>query len=684
MKLTLLLCVGILCTVAQTVSAAYYEGRTRLTFQDAARGASIAVTIIYPAEAPGGTDAPLQGSTTGSTENFGVAVIAHGYQLPVGAYASLATEVCKNSAGFIAILPETGSGLFPDHAEYADDIVACLAWIRQENTRAGSRWQGAIRDDYVLIGHSMGGGSSFLAAKTILDNTDWNLASVIALAPAETNPSATAAAASVTCPTLILAGSEDCVTPLTTIQPMYNAVAATCKALGVIPGGSHCQFADQNTLCSIGEFTCPGTIDRAQQFATTFAYVNHILNRDNRAMSAIGTTQMQTTMRILASSDIRMSTTVGCVGDTIVLTYNGPVASVMWLPDSVRGTTYRYVIKERENVIALVNTTCFDGDVVDTIIAWARPPELQMIGPSAICPGDTVTLRAAASADATVEWSTGATTAEITVSTPGVYRAIARSTKGCGEVVDSIVVTQVPVPSARVNVAGDTVLCNGEGGLRLSVQVDGPGYNTVAWSTGDTNEVIAIAQPGTYSITAEILPDAENGCVLTVGPVRFTLRNYEPPTTSLSLRADTLWASPLADSYQWFVGNVPITGWNRPWYVPTKAAAYRVVTRSRQFGNCASESEPFQFAPTDVEERVAPSFTASWQGNRVCVRGVWPGETIALFAYDGTLVKRWVVTGSEHCEEVLVSGRSVYFVVQTTPTTPGKPFPGVVVLSPIK
>jgi hypothetical protein len=214
--------------------------------------------------------------------------------------------------------------------------------------------------------------------------------------------------------------------------------------------------------------------------------------------------------------------------------------------------------------------------------------------------------------------------------------------------------------------------------------VGGPGYNTVAWSTGDTNEVLAITQPGTYTITADILPDSEDGCVLTVGPVNFTMRDYEPPTTSLTLRADTLWASPLADSYQWFVGTVPITGWNRSWYVPTKAAAYRVVTRSRQFGNCASESEPFQFAPTDVEEGVATPFTASWQGNRVCVRGVWPRETISLFAYDGTLVKRWVVTGSEHCEDVLVGGRSVYFVVRTTPTTPGQPFPGVVVLSPIK
>lgn len=687
MKQSLLFCMGVLVAATQFSSAAYYEGRSRLTFQDPVRGVSIAVTIVYPADAPGGTDAPLAGTASGTVSPFGVAVIAHGYQLPVAAYASLATAVCQSSANYIAILPETGSGLFPSHAEFAADIVSCLAWIQQENARPGSRWHDAIRDEYVLIGHSMGGGSSFLAAKTILDQTDWNLVSVIALAPAETNPSATAAAALVTCPTLILAGSEDCVTPLTSIQPIYNAVPATCKTLGVIPGGSHCQFADQNTLCSIGEFNCPGTINRSQQLATTFAYVDHMFTKDARAMSAIGGTQIQTTMKMLLSSDIRMSTTVGCVGDTVVLTYTGPVGSLLWLPDRVRSATYRYVIRERENVITLVNETCFERDEVDTIIAWARPPELQMIGPSTICPGDTVMLRAAASSDATIEWSTGATTPEIMVHMPGTYRAIARSTRGCGEVIDSIEVRGIPVPTVRVVIQGDTVLCNRVGGLQLSVSVDGPGYRSTIWSTGDTSDVLVISEPGSYTIAANVLPEKEDGCTLSVDPVRFTMRNYEPPTTTLTLRGDTLWASPLADSYQWFAGSVPITGWNRQWYIPTKSAAYRVVTRSRSSGNCASKSEPFQYEPTTVPEGEPRLVTASWHGDRICVHGAAVDEEVALYTYEGALVKEWALRSPEHCEyvgaDVSKSGGVFFLVRGSMPgkgfpdTTPGKPFPGI-------
>ncbi|MBU3742428.1 MAG: hypothetical protein FGM24_09120, partial [Candidatus Kapabacteria bacterium] len=269
-----LLVTCILLLHATWLSAApYHEGKVRLTFRDSVRGRDIPVTIIYPADSTG-TNTPLVVTSTNSTPTFGVLVMGHGYQMPVTAYASFASNICMQTSNYIVVLPETGSGLFPSHAEFAADMISCLTYMQRENARTGSMWKGHVANDNVIAGHSMGGGSAFLAAKTVLQRNDLTLTAVIALAPAETNPSSKAAAASVNVPTLILAGGVDCVTPLAgTVQPIYDSLPGPCKILAVIPGASHCQFADNNSTCSLGELNCRATIPRAAQFDRCWSYI---------------------------------------------------------------------------------------------------------------------------------------------------------------------------------------------------------------------------------------------------------------------------------------------------------------------------------------------------------------------------------------------------------------------------
>ena len=105
------------------------------------------------------------------------------------------------------------------------------------------------------MGHSMGGGASFLAAQL-----NSNIKTLVNFAPAETNPSAITAAASITIPSLIFAGVNDCVTPQNTNQiPMYNGLGSSCKTLISIIGASHCQMSNSNSLCNFGELTCTPT-----------------------------------------------------------------------------------------------------------------------------------------------------------------------------------------------------------------------------------------------------------------------------------------------------------------------------------------------------------------------------------------------------------------------------------------
>ena len=102
------------------------------------------------------------------------------------------------------------------------------------------------------MGHSMGGGSSFLAVQF---NDD--ISAVVNFAAAETNPSAIEACKDIQVPALMFAGANDCITPLDVHQrPMYDALTSDCKTLVTITGASHCQFAEQNVFCSFGELTC--------------------------------------------------------------------------------------------------------------------------------------------------------------------------------------------------------------------------------------------------------------------------------------------------------------------------------------------------------------------------------------------------------------------------------------------
>ena len=97
------------------------------------------------------------------------------------------------------------------------------------------------------------------------------MTAVANLAAAETNPSAIAAAGGITAPALLFSGSNDCVTPPADHQvPMYEALSSDCRTRISLTGASHCQFAEQNGICSLGEGGCQNpTITRQQQHDLT-------------------------------------------------------------------------------------------------------------------------------------------------------------------------------------------------------------------------------------------------------------------------------------------------------------------------------------------------------------------------------------------------------------------------------
>jgi pimeloyl-ACP methyl ester carboxylesterase len=239
-------------------------GSTTITFVDPSRGGrSIPCDVYYPADAPG-SSVPV-----GGPEGLAYPVVSfgHGYQMTTDKYAFVWGSLVPE--GYIVALPRTGGELFPSHIEFGRDMAFVIGALAQAGADPGSIFFGRVASESALMGHSMGGGASFLAAKEYPPVT-----AVVNFAAAETNPSAIDAASFVTAPTLVFAGSNDCVTPPPSHQiPMYNALASGCRAYINITGASHCQFAEHSVICELGEGGCQPSITRAQQHTVTMQFV---------------------------------------------------------------------------------------------------------------------------------------------------------------------------------------------------------------------------------------------------------------------------------------------------------------------------------------------------------------------------------------------------------------------------
>ncbi|MFD5814016.1 alpha/beta hydrolase family protein [Streptomyces sp. NPDC127038] len=212
-----------------------------------AAGRSYSARVWYPGTTAG-ANAPV---ATGTHPGL---AFGHGFFQAITQYESLLGHYA--SWGVITVVPKSQGGLFPQHSAFADDLNAGLTWLTAQNTTPGSRFAGRVDTTrYALAGHSMGGGAALLAA-----SRNPAVTSVTTLAAAETNPSAIAAAATLTVPAQYVAGSSDSIAGVASNQQkMYDATPSGTQ-LRVISGGFHCGFEDSSG------FGCDsGTITRAAQ-----------------------------------------------------------------------------------------------------------------------------------------------------------------------------------------------------------------------------------------------------------------------------------------------------------------------------------------------------------------------------------------------------------------------------------
>ena len=252
--------------------AQYEIGHYNTIFQDPDRfNRNIETEIYYPAISTGDNTSAVDGQ-------FPVIIFGHGFLQNWDVYGNLWEEFVPN--GYIMVFPTTESSFSNDHQQFGWDLQFLVNKIQDESNNNTSPIYDLVGNNTALMGHSMGGGASFLAADSLCTNGNSQLKTLVGLAPAESTSngvSSIASASSITVPSLILSGSQDGVTPPTDHHlPLYENLASNFKTYISILGGGHCYFSNPSFTCDFGESISSNgiSITREQQQEVTYSFLN--------------------------------------------------------------------------------------------------------------------------------------------------------------------------------------------------------------------------------------------------------------------------------------------------------------------------------------------------------------------------------------------------------------------------
>jgi len=257
-------------------SQPYQIGSRQMTFTDPSRVRNIATYVYHPSLQAGTNQQFASGS-------FPLIIFGHGFSMNYNAYLNFVDSLVP--LGYIIVFPTTEVGPipFPNHEDFGFDLKFLNSYIKAQNNEASSFFYQHVTSTSAIMGHSMGGGCSFLASQ---NNSE--ITTMVTFAPAETNTSAITAATGITVPALVFSGENDGVTlPVENHIPMYNNLSSSCKTFVNIIGGGHCYYALSNFACDFGESTSSPqpTITRTQQqqavFKLLIPYLDFYLNSNS-------------------------------------------------------------------------------------------------------------------------------------------------------------------------------------------------------------------------------------------------------------------------------------------------------------------------------------------------------------------------------------------------------------------
>lgn len=213
-----------------------------VTFIDTDRGNRQIPTQIF---------IPVDNESTLESDNreelFPFIVFGHGWTQSYSVYQSVWEALVP--LGWIMVFPTTEGGLFPSHHNFALDLAFLSFALPAAGSDIAFPLYNLVDSLSVVMGHSMGGGCSIVAA-----SYENNFSSVVTFAAAETTPSAIDAAAGIEMPSITFSGTSDWVTPPESHQiPIYNNLGSAYKSFVSLNGVGHSGIYNNDTVFSLLE-----------------------------------------------------------------------------------------------------------------------------------------------------------------------------------------------------------------------------------------------------------------------------------------------------------------------------------------------------------------------------------------------------------------------------------------------
>ncbi len=348
---------------------------------------------------------------------------------------------------------------------------------------------------------------------------------------------------------------------------------------------------------------------------------------------------------VVASAD----TTV-CEGEIVTLTATGE-GDFLW---STGETGSRIDVSPTATTTYTVtaSNSC-TASATDEVLVTVSPNVTVNAGTDvSICVGESTTLTATGTGP--FNWSTGETTASITVSPTATTTYTVISDNGTCSDSDEVIVTLNNAPSA--NAGADMAICEGE-----TITLTATGEGDFLWSTGETTTSISVSPTATtlYTVTASnsCATDASDEILITVNPS--VTVEVGPDVTICEGESLTLTATGNGDEFFWSTDETTqsIT------VSPTATTTYIVTSI---VGGCSNTDEmtvnvvrpPTVYAGSDVTicEGATVTLTATGEGSFL-----WStGETTASINVSPSVTTAYTVTGAsnscstEVTDEVLV------------------------------
>jgi len=217
------------------------------------------------------------------------------------------------------------------------------------------------------------------------------------------------------------------------------------------------------------------------------------------ALGCSGNDQIQIALNPNSSANLfPYADTTICPGASVTLEAATGYASYLWST----GATSPSITTSTPGVITVTATDANGCNFADTVTVIVSNGITISLGPdTAFCTNLSYTLNPG-TGFAVYQWSNGATTPTIDVTTTGTYSVTVTDAGGC-TATDAVEVTVYALPS--LDLGPDITTCNNP----YTYVLRRLGTFSFQWSSGQTTSIINITQSGTYSLT---VTDNFTGC----------------------------------------------------------------------------------------------------------------------------------------------------------------------------